>query len=312
MDCLPVPELPRGPDWVYEVKLDGYRAVAVRSAGGVSLFSRRRKSFHRQYPHLVEALSELPAGTVVDGEVVALDPEGRPNFHLLQEFRSKAAHIHYFLFDLLIYRDRDLRALPLARRRELLASELELASPRLHISHQFRVSAADMLAAVRDQHLEGVVGKRNDSLYEPGKRSGAWIKYRVNKGQELVIGGYVPGPQGFDSLIVGYYRGRDLMYVARVRNGFVPATRRQVFARMSGLQSSRMPFVNLPDERPSRWGEGLTAEKMKQCVWLRPELVARIEFLDWTESDRLRHSRFAGLRSDKDPRQVVKETSGES
>jgi len=157
-----------------------------------------------------------------------------------------------------------------------------------------------------------VIGKRKDSIYEPGKRTGAWIKYRVNRGQELVIGGYVPGPQGFDSLIVGYYRGKHLMYVARVRNGFVPATRRQVLGKMAGLMSEKMPFANLPDGRPSRWGQGLTAAKMKQCVWLRPELVARIEFLEWTEADRLRHARFAGLRQDKDPRQVVKEIPGSS
>src|SRR2546429_8045185 len=132
------------------------------------------------------------------------------------------------------------------------------------------------------QQLEGVIGKHKDSLYEPGKRTGAWIKYRVNQGQEYVIGGYVPGPHGFDSLIVGYYRGKDLVYVARVRNGFVPASRLQVFEKIRPLVSPTMPFVNLPDTNKSRWGGELTAEKMKECVWLRPEAVARIEFLEWS------------------------------
>jgi ATP-dependent DNA ligase len=149
-------------------------------------------------------------------------------------------------------------------------------------------------------------------LYEAGKRTGSWIKYSVNRGQELVIGGYIPGPHGFDSLIVGYYRGNDLMYVARVRNGFVPASRRLVFERISGLISPTMPFVNLPDENPSRWGENLTAEKMKECVWLRPEAVAQIEFLEWTTADRLRHSKFVGLREDKNPKSVVKEYRNEA
>src|SRR5713101_9580022 len=108
-----------------------------------------------------------------------------------------------------------------------------------------------MLAAVRQQHLEGVIAKRKDSLYESGKRTGSWIKYRVNRGQEFVIGGYIPGPHGLDSLIVGYYQNKDLMYVARVRNGFVPASRRQVFERIRHLTSLVMPFVNLPDEHPS-------------------------------------------------------------
>jgi DNA ligase D-like protein (predicted ligase) len=308
MDCAPVPKLLDGHDWIYEIKLDGYRAVAVKTDGRVSLFSRRRKSFDHHYPLIVEALGEFPEGTVVDGEIVALDESGRPNFNLLQNFRSEASRIHYFIFDLLICNDRDLTKLPLVERRKLLKS-LKLASGRIRIAEQFEASAHDMLAAVRQQQLEGVIGKRKDSLYQPGKRTGAWIKCRVNRGQELVIGGYIPGPHGFDSLIVGYYRGKDLIYVARVRNGFVPASRRQVFEKIRGLVSSTMPFVNLPDEHPSKWGENLTAEKMKECVWLRPEAVAQIEFLEWTDGNRLRHSKFAGLREDKDARSVVKEQS---
>jgi ATP-dependent DNA ligase len=185
-------------------------------------------------------------------------------------------------------------------------------SKRIRICEQFEVTANEMLAAVRGQKLEGIVAKRKDSFYEPGKRTGSWIKYRVNRGQELVIGGYIPGPHGFDSLIVGYYRGNDLMYVARVRNGFVPASRRQVFEKIRGLVSSTVPFVNLPDEHPSRWGENLTAEKMKECVWLRPEAVVQIEFLEWTDVGRLRHSKFGGLREDKNPREVVKEHESQS
>src|SRR5258708_7429041 len=154
---------------------------------------------------------------------------------------------------------------------------------------------------------EGVIGKCKNSLYKAGKRTGAWVKCRANRGQELVIGGYIPEPHGFDSLIVGYYRGKDLIYVARVRNGFVPASRRQVFERIRHLVSPTMPFANLPDTHKSRWGDELTAEKMKECVWLRPEAVAQIEFLEWTETDRLRHSKFVGLRNDKNPRDVVKE-----
>jgi len=132
---------------------------------------------------------------------------------------------------------------------------------------------------------------------------------RVNRGQELVIGGYIPGSGGFDSIVVGYYRGRDLVYVARVRNGFVPASRRQLFAKLRTLEVSDCPFVNLPEKGRSRWGEGLTADDMKKCVWIRPELVAQIEFLEWTEGDHLRHSKFAGLREDKDPKKVQRSTS---
>jgi len=310
MECLPVTRLPDGPEWSFEIKLDGYRASAVKSGGRVDIYSRRKKSFNSQYPYLVEALNELPDETVVDGEIVSLDDSGRPSFHLLQQFRSQASRIHYFIFDLLICKERELTGLALSRRRELL-QQFAKPNSRIRISEQFQVSASEMLSAVRGQKLEGIVAKLKDSAYQPGKRTGAWIKYRVNRGQELVIGGYIPGRHGFDSLIVGYYRGDDLVYVARVRNGFVPASRRQVFEKIRGLVSPRMPFVNLPDEKESRWGDSLTAEKMKQCVWLAPKVVAQIEFLEWTGGDRLRHSKFVGLREDKDPRLVVKEQTVE-
>src|SRR5690242_4082281 len=120
MDCAPVTKLADGPEWIYEIKLDGYRAIAVKSDRGVNLFSRRRKSFDHHYPLIVEALADLPEGTVVDGEIVALDKSGRPNFNLLQNFRSEAQHIHYFIFDLLIFQDRDLTKLTLSKRRELM------------------------------------------------------------------------------------------------------------------------------------------------------------------------------------------------
>ena len=312
MECLAVSKLHDGPQWVYELKLDGYRALGIKSNGAVRLLSRRNNSFNRQYPLVVEALAELPENTVVDGEVVALNHSGFPNFNLLQNYRSEASRIHFFIFDLLVYRGRDLTRLPLIERRKLLGSLLKFNSDRIRITDFLEASAADMLHAVRQQGLEGIIGKRKDSLYEPGKRSGAWIKYRMNRGQELVIGGYIPGTHGLDSIVVGYHNGQDLVYVARVRNGFVPASRRQVFGRLKDLEVPDCPFVNLPEKHRSHWGEGLTAEEMKKCVWLRPELVAQIEFLEWTESDHLRHSKFVGLREDKDPRTVIKEHAGEA
>ena len=205
MDCAPVSRLLDGPQWLFEIKLDGYRAVAVKSDRGVNLFSRRHKSFNHQCPHIVEAPSGLPDGSVVDGDVVALDETGKPNFNLLQNFRSEASRIHYFIFDLLVCDDRDLTGLPMSERRRLMKTVLKTRSPHIRIAEQFEASANDMLAAVRHQQLEGVIGKRKDSLYEPGKRTGSWVKCRVNRGQELVIGGYLPGPHGFGSLIVGYY-----------------------------------------------------------------------------------------------------------
>src|SRR6266478_2767078 len=189
MECLAVAKLPDGAQWLYEIKLDGYRAEAINSDGKLSLQSRRRKSFNKQFQLIVKALGDLPENTVIEGEVVALDESGRPDFNLLQNFRSQASRIHFFIFDLLFYQGCDLTRIPLFERREIMRSVLKFSSPRIHISDCVEASATDMLRAVREQGLEGIVGKRKDSLYESGKRSGAWIKYRVNLGQELVIGG---------------------------------------------------------------------------------------------------------------------------
>ena len=161
---------------------------------------------------------------------------------------------------------------------------------------------------VRTRRSEGIIAKRSDSIYQPGKRSGLWCKHRVNLGQEFVIGGYVPGTHGFDSLVIGFYRGKELHYAARVRAGFVPATRREVFGQIKHLTTSTCPFANLPEKQAGRWGQGLTAEKMKECVWLKPEAVANFEFLEWTGADHLRHTKFVSMRDDKDARKIVKET----
>jgi ATP-dependent DNA ligase len=177
---------------------------------------------------------------------------------------------------------------------------------------QARQSDVAIEKTVTALELEGLIGKRKDSRYEPGKRSGAWIKYESIAVRNWSSAAISPETTELDFIVVGYYRGRDLVYVARVRNGFVPASRRQLFAKLRPLEMPDCPFVNLPEKNRSRWGEGLTAEDMKKCVWLRPELVAQIEFLEWTEGDHLRHSKFAGLREDKDPRKVTREPGGES
>lgn len=306
MECALVPKLPDGPDWTYEVKLDGYRAIGVKTGREAFIYSRNGKNFNKRFPQIAKALGDLPAETVMDGEVVALDESGRPDFHALQHFKDVASRIRYFVFDLLVLNGRDLTKLPLIERRKQLATA-KIRSSWIQLSEQFDISADQMLAAVRQQQLEGVVAKRKESLYEAGKRTGSWAKMRLNQGQEFVIGGFIPGPHGVDSIIVGYYRGKDLVYVARVRNGFVPATRRMVYEKLKPLINEKCRFVNLPETGRARWGEILDIENMKKCVWLRPEVVTVVEFLEWTEGDRLRHSKFVALRDDKDPREVVKE-----
>ena len=177
----------------------------------------------------------------------------------------------------------------------------------LVLSETIDATPAQMIKAVKQVGFEGVVAKRKASLYEPGKRSGAWQKQRINKGQEFVIGGYRLGADPFDALIVGYY-GEDgrLYYAEKVKNGFVPRLRRDVFRRFVGLEIDSCPFINLPEKK--KGPHSLTKEDMAKCVWLRPELVAQIESVEWTPDGHLRHSKFIGLRDDKDAREVLRET----
>jgi hypothetical protein len=158
----------------------------------------------------------------------------------------------------------------------------------------------DKITQVADRGAGEVAGASGD-------RSGDWVKLRANRGQELVIGGYVPSATTFDSILVGYYEGRDLKYAARIRSGFVPALRQRIFAQFRGLEIEKCPFVNLPERGKGRWGEGLTAEDMEHCRWLKSRLVASIEFLEWTPENRLRHPKFVALRDDQEAEQVVRE-----
>jgi ATP-dependent DNA ligase len=244
---------------------------------------------------------------VIDGEVVALDEQGKPNFNLLQNSRSAESHIMLYAFDVLVRRGENLTRQPLSKRRQVLESTVE---PQAHVgisqvSHQ---TAKEMLAFVKSHGLEGIIAKRSDSVYESSRRSGLWVKRRINASQEFVIGGYIPNHLGVDSIVVGFYKEKALHYAARVRAGFVPTTRRQVFDAIKHLKAAKCPFVNLPEKEPGRWGEGFTAEKMKEAVWLKPRAVAQIEFLQWTGADHLRHTKFVGLRDDKEPSEVIRET----
>jgi bifunctional non-homologous end joining protein LigD len=267
--------------------------------------SRNGNDFSARFPSIANALAKLPDDSVVDGEIVALDETGRPSFNVLQNYNHAATLLQFYAFDLLHLAGKNLRDRPLDDRGDLLRARV---MPRMQgevlFSETLEATAAEIVAAVRKQGLEGLIAKRRDSRYEPGRRSGAWVKMRINKGQELVIGGYVPAPKNFDSIIVGYYERDDLIYVARVRAGFVPTLRAKVFERFHKLEIKTCPFSNLPQRDKGRWGQGLTADKMAECRWLKPQLVAQIEYADWTDVNHLRHSKFVALRDDKPAKDV--------
>jgi DNA ligase D-like protein (predicted ligase) len=301
--------LPQGPDWRYELKHDGYRAIAFKSRGQLYLRSRNNKDFADRYPGIVSGLAGLPDETVIDGEVVAFDESGRPSFNVLQNSSSHGVDLVYFVYDVMLLEGRDVMSQPFDQRRALLEeSVLHRLTEPVRYSQRLEAGLADLVASVKAAKLEGLVAKNAQSRYEPGVRSGAWQKMRINVGQEFVIGGYTVGGTTFDALVFGYYEGKNLVYAARTRNGFTAASRAALIRKLRPLEIDKCPFANLPETRSGRWGQGLTAEKMKECRWVKPVLVGQFEFLEWTGESHLRHSRFIALRDDTNPRDVVRET----
>jgi DNA ligase D-like protein (predicted ligase) len=293
--------------WEYQLKFDGYRALAFKSGGSIHLRSRNDNDFSRRYPAVVTGLAKLPNDTVIDGEIIALDDDGRPSFSRLQN-HGGSSPVLYFVFDVMILAGRNVMRETLDARRALLERRVlpRLTEP-VRYAAPLDASLEVLVESVKAQGLEGLVAKRRDSRYESGLRSGAWLKMRINRGQEFVIGGYTVGARTFDALVVGFYEGPQLIYAARTRNGFTPAVREQLFKRFRGLETGACPFANLPEARSGRWGQGLTKDKMADCRWLKPVLVAQIEFLEWTGENHLRHTRFIGLREDKPARNVRRE-----
>jgi ATP-dependent DNA ligase len=240
---------------VYEIKLDGYRAIAVKSDGKVRLFSRRQKSFNQQYPYVVEALADLPDGTVIDGEIVALDDSARPQFNLLQNYQSEAHRIRYFVFDLLCYDNRDTTSLPLIDRRALLR-KLKFKSPRIQFLDFLETSAANMVAAAKQQGLEGVVAKRKDSLYQPGRRTGAWVKYRINRGQEFVIGGYFPGTARIRFDHRGLLRGQEPDVRCADTKRICPGVQATTVFKVEASRDAKLPVRKSAGDRALKMGRG--------------------------------------------------------
>jgi bifunctional non-homologous end joining protein LigD len=182
-----VNNLPEGRDWLYEVKLDGYRCLAGRDSTGVTLWSRRGNLFTNQFPQIARACERLPPGTLVDGEIVALDANGQISFNLLQHHRSKAQALLFYVFDVLAYRGRSLLNVPLSTRREILSEIFKGAKAApIALSESLDASPDELVRVAREFGFEGIVAKRKDSVYESGKRTGAWVKYKVNRGQEFV------------------------------------------------------------------------------------------------------------------------------
>ena len=312
MKALLVESLPKGPEWLYEIKFDGVRAVAIKDKDSVELISRSGKDLGQKYPAVLQALKELPVKqAVVDGEVVALDEQGRSAFQLLQSFHTagRKAPLFYYVFDLLHLEGKDLTGLPLWRRKEMALKFTQSAGRTLRFSDNIQADSARLMKEMQARGLEGLVGKKRNSTYEPGRRSGAWIKFKWTNEQEFVIGGYTR-PKGarshFGAILVGYYENRQLRFAAKVGTGFNERALGSLYRKFQELTQPECPFVNLP-ERSSGASAGLTRAEMSRCTWIRPELVCQVRFAEWTRDHHLRQPAFLGLREDKRAREVVRD-----
>jgi DNA ligase D-like protein (predicted ligase) len=309
MAALAVEALPEGPEWSYELKLDGYRALIVKDGASIRLRSRNDKDLLSMYPAVATIARRLQAEQVViDGEIVAVDEQGRPSFQALQHRGSHPQHsIVFYAFDLLFLDGEDTTPLPLTVRKAKL--EKVVRGSGLPLSVALPGSVPDIIKAVRAMQLEGIVAKKKDSIYEPGERSRNWQKLKLERRQEFVVGGYrLASSESVDALLVGYYEDGQLRFAAKTRAGLVPHIRQQLARSLKKLRIDRCPFVDLPTEGSSRWGGGVSAEDMKEMSWTKPEIVVEIQFVEWTGENRLRLSKYLGLRPDKHARDVRRET----
>ncbi|WP_433503459.1 non-homologous end-joining DNA ligase [Pseudonocardia halophobica] len=290
------------PEWIYERKLDGVRAVAVRDGDGTTIWSRSEKSMTGTYPEIAEALGPGPA-LVADGEIVAFDGP-QTSFSKLQarlglpdpdRARATGVAVFVYLFDVMVVSGCDVTALPLRTRKRLLRAAVDFADPVRFSTHRNTAGEA-YLAEACARGWEGLIAKRADSAYRPGKRSDDWLKFKCVREQEFVVGGWTDptgSRQGFGALLVGVYDGDGLHYAGKVGTGFDGRVLHRLRELFDGLAADRAPFAGTVREKGTHW--------------LRPELVAQIGFTEWTRDGRLRHPRYLGLRDDKDPREVVRE-----
>ncbi len=297
-----VDDIPKGDEWVFEVKWDGYRALAYVSGGDVTLRSRRGNDFTERFATVARALEQAvkTPDCVLDGEVCALDDEGRSSFSAMQQGKPGTPLV-YYVFDVLEVEGEPLVDLPLEERRERLEQLLDRRNRTVKISEFFDDGEA-LLAAVREQGLEGVIAKRVGSRYVVGRRSRDWLKIKTHGGQEFVIAGYTKG-QGrrsgaFGSLVLGYYQGDELVYAGNVGTGFNEAEIERLLGKLRPLERKTSPFREVPKMPKVKKGD---------AVWVTPKLVCNVEFAEWTHDGHLRAPVYQGLREDKSAGEVQRE-----
>jgi bifunctional non-homologous end joining protein LigD len=299
------------PDWQYEVKWDGYRALAYINKGKVELMSRNKKSFNDKFYPIHEILSNSTLNAVLDGEILVLDEKGRSNFGQLQNWRSEAdGDLVYYVFDLLWYEGKNLMDLPLYQRQAILKDILPTDDDRLRMGPVFNADGIEFFHAAEKMELEGIIAKKKDSTYAVDSRSKQWLKVKVHKRQEVVIAGYTKNEDTsklFSSLLLGVYEQGRLQYVGKVGTGFSDKLQKEMMAAFKPLITDESPFEAIPDvNKGSRFRPNPPKAK---ATWLKPELVCEVAFSEVTTDGVFRHPSFQGMRIDKKATEVTRETA---
>ena len=298
------------PGWVYEIKWDGYRGVALINKGKVNLISRNNKSFNEKFYPVVDALKKWDINAVIDGEVVVLNDKGVSNFGSLQNWRSEAdGPLLYYVFDILWLNGYDLKSLPLTRRREILKDILPNEN-MIRLSEDFETSATEFLATASKMGMEGIMAKKEDSAYIEGDRTRDWLKIKSNKRHEVVIGGFTQNEgsaKTFSALLVGVFDNGRLDYMGKIGTGFNDKMQKEMMTKMKKLETKKIPFTEKPDvNKPSRFRPN---PPKATVTWLKPELVCEVSYAEITTDGIMRHPSFEGLRTDKKAKDVKKENA---
>jgi bifunctional non-homologous end joining protein LigD len=299
------------PNWVYEVKWDGYRAIASVNKGEVELYSRNNKTFNEKFYPIHKALQQWNINAVVDGEILVLNEKGVSNFGSLQNWRSEAdGELAFYVFDILWYEGKNLTGLPLLQRKAILKSVLPADNDNIRVSKVFDASGTEFFKAAERMGLEGIIAKKADSAYSSDLRSKEWLKIKVNKRQEVVIGGFTKNEgtaKQFSSLLLGVYEDGKFQYVGKVGTGFSDKQQKEMMAQFKPYIVDKNPFSIEPDyNKPSRFRPNPPKAK---ATWLKPELVCEVSFAEVTSDRVFRHPSFQGMRIDKKAKDVVRETA---
>lgn len=294
--------------WLYEIKWDGYRALAFQNKGKLELKSRNENSYNEKFYPIYNALKELKLNAVLDGEIIVVNDKGTADFSALQNWKSEAdGDLMYYVFDILWFEGYDLKNLPLTARKQILEKVI-VEHPLIKISKHFNTSGTEFLAAAVKMELEGVIAKHKDSTYETNHRSGNWLKIKANKRQEVVIGGFTKNDdtsKPFSSLLVGVYDKDKFVYTGKIGTGFTVKQQKELLLKFEKLIIDKPAFSTEPDvNKQSRFRPNPPKAK---ATWLKPELICEVNFTEMTSDGVMRHPSFAGMRTDKEADEVVLE-----